>query len=263
MTSRDRFLGRYGPWAVVTGASEGIGREFARCLAGRGLNVVLVARRADLLSALAAELISTQGVRARALPADVSTEAGLEAVRGGTHDLEVGLFVAAAGFGTSGSFVRSSLDRELTMIDVNCRAVAALAHHFGGRFATAGRGALVLFSSIVAFQGVPGSANYAATKAFVQSLAEGLRAELRPRGVEVIASAPGPIHSGFAGRAGMKMGLAQDPIVVAQGTLEALGRMTTVRPGWLSKTLGWSLAPLPRWVRVRVMGVVMGGMVPA
>jgi hypothetical protein len=115
-------------------------------------------------------------------------------------------------------------------------------------------------SSVVAFQGVPRAANYAATKAYVQSLAEGLRAELRPLGVDVVASAPGPVHSGFAERAGMRMGLALTPSAVASATLAALGRRGTVRPGWLSKLLGWSLALLPRWVRVRVMALVMGGM---
>jgi short-subunit dehydrogenase len=97
----------------------------------------------------------------------------------------------------------------------------------------------------------------AATKAYVQSLAEGLRAELAPSGVDVLASAPGPVHSGFAERAGMRMGMAQLPKAVAEGTLGALDRLGTTRPGWLAKLLGWSLALLPRWARVRVMTVIM------
>lgn len=146
------------------------------------------------------------------------------------------------------------------MVDVNCRAVAALAHAFGRTLAERGRGGLVLMSSLVAFQGVPRAANYAATKAYVQSLAEGLHTELAPFGVDVIASAPGPVHSGFARRAGMVMGLAAQPAVVAEATLRALGRRTTVRPGLLSKLLELSLAVLPRWGRVRMMAKVMGGM---
>lgn len=256
----ERFQTRYGPWALVTGASDGIGREFARRLAGAGLNIVLAARREDVLKRLSDELRANFHVEVIFVPADLSKPQAAEALVTRTADLEVGLLVAAAGFGASGRFIDSKLEEELEMIDVNCRAVTALAHHFGGRFARQGRGGIVLMSSLLAFQGVPRAANYAATKAYVQSLAEGLRAELMPLGVDVIASAPGPIHSGFARRAGMKMGMAQTAEVVARVTLDALGRRGTVRPGWLSKLLEWSLAPLPRWGRVNIMGLVMGGM---
>jgi hypothetical protein len=107
---------------------------------------------------------------------------------------------------------------------------------------------------------VPRSANYAASKAYVQALAEALRVELAPHGVDVIASAPGPVASGFARRARMHLGMTTSPEEVARGTLAALGRLGTVRPGWLSKILEWALAPLPRWGRVRMMGLVMSRM---
>jgi short-subunit dehydrogenase len=250
----------YGPWAVVTGASDGIGREVALQLATAGLNVLLVARRREVLESLAETLEAHHGVQARAVAVDLGWQAGVEEVVAASNGLDVGLLVAAAGFGTSGPFLASDLAEELSMIDVNCRAVAALSHHFGRRFARRGSGGLVLMSSIVAFQGVPRAANYAATKAYVQSLAEGLRIELEPHGVDVLASAPGPVHSGFAERAGMRMGQALKPQDVARGTLVALGGYGTVRPGWLSKLLGGSLALLPRWGRVRIMTAVMGGM---
>lgn len=113
------------------------------------------------------------------------------------------------------------------------------------------------------FQGVPRAANYAATKAYVQSLAEGLGAELAPLGIDVLASAPGPVHSGFASRAGMTMARALSPDVVARDTLRALGKKRTVWPGWLTKLLMSALATLPRWGRVRVMQQVMSGMTPS
>jgi len=251
---------RYGPWAVVTGASDGIGLALARRLAQAGLDLVMVARRAALLEQLATELRASSKVQVLVVAADLSRPEGIAAVLGATAGREVGLLAAAAGFGTSGPFIDGRLEDELALIDVNCRAVAALAHHFGGRFARQGRGGLVLLSSVVAFQGVPRAANYAASKAWVQSLAEGLRAELAPRGVDVLACASGPVTSGFARRAGMQLGQAATPEVVARVTLDALGRRGTVRPGWLSKLLGWSLATLPRWGRVRVMALVMGGM---
>lgn len=249
-------LERYGPWAVVTGASDGIGREFARTLAAEGFKLVLVARREAHLRALAAELPT----ESRVLALDLSRDEDLSALLAATRGLELGLLVAAAGFGTSGAFIENDLGDELSMIDVNVRAVASLSHHYGKAFAQQRRGGLVLFSSLLAFQGVPRAANYAATKAWVQTFAEGLAIELAPFGVDVLASAPGPIRTGFEARADMKMSMALEPSAVARASLDALPRRGTVRPGWLSKFLEWSLMFLPRWGRVRVLQQVMAGM---
>lgn len=254
------LLERYGPWAVVTGASDGIGRAFAHALAASGFSVVLVARRTAVLQALADELGRRHGTSSVVLAADLGTAPGRSALAAGTADLDVGLLVAAAGFGTSGPLLEASLAGEAEMLAVNCGAVLAQAHEFGTRFAARGSGALVLLSSVVAFQGVPRAANYAATKAYVQTLAEGLRQELRPRGVDVLACAPGPVRSGFAARARMELGATVSPDTVARGALAALGRRTTVHPGGLSKVLMASLRTLPRSGRVRAMAQVMGGM---
>jgi len=244
----------------VTGASEGIGRASAVVLAGAGVHLVLVARRGDRLDAIARELVAAHGIEVQVVAADLGTSEGVASVVQQTARLDVGLLVAAAGFGTSGAFLDVSLEDELAMIDVNCRAVVALAQAFGARLALRRRGGLVLFSSVVAFQGVPRATTYAATKAFVQTFAEGLGAELGPFGVDVLASAPGPVHSGFAARASMTMGAALSPEEVARGTLHALGRRHTTRPGGLSKVLGFSLLMLPRPARTRIMGLVMAGM---
>ena len=255
-----RWLDAYGPWSVVTGASDGIGREFARRLAEAGFNLVLVARRAGELDRVANELAAAHGIETRAIAADLGMADAVSTVATATADLDVGLLIAAAGFGTSGRLLDADLEQEVAMVDVNCRAVVALCVHFGRRFAARGRGGVVLMGSLVGFQGVPYAANYAATKAYVQSLAEGLRVELAPLGVDVVVSAPGPVHSGFAARANMRLGMGLTPKDVALETLAALGRRTTVRPGWLSKMLEASLAPLPRSTRVRVMGRMMEGM---
>jgi len=257
---QQRTQHRYGPWAIVTGASDGIGRAFAEHLAESGLHLVLVARRAALLEALGAALSQKHGVEVRTVAADLGKPAGLQELILHTAQLDVGLLVACAGFGTSGQFLDAPLENELEMLDVNCRAVVVLSHHFGARFRTRKRGGLILMSSLLAFQGVPRAAHYAATKAFVQSLAEGLRLELAPHGVDVLASAPGPVASGFADRADMRMGFTATTTTVARETLTALGKRATVRPGFLSKFLEWSLALLPRWGRVRVLGAVMAGM---
>jgi short-subunit dehydrogenase len=157
-------------------------------------------------------------------------------------------------------FLDSDLGAETEMVDLNCTSVAALAWHIGPRLARRGRGGVVFLSSLLAFHGTAHAAHYAATKAYVQTLAEGLRVEWAAQGVDVIASAPGPIRSGFAARANMQMAQALPAEVVARVTMQALGRKTTVRPGWLSKLLGWSLAMLPRWGQVMVMTQVMKGM---
>ncbi len=258
---QEKLRTRYGPWAVVTGASAGIGKAFATRLAEAGLHLALVARNAETLTALATELSARHGVEARVTAADLAQEGALDALAAATGDLDVGLAVLAAGFGTSGPFLQASWPEEVQMLHVNCLAALGLSLHFGKRFVHRGRGGLVLMGSIVGFQGTPYAAHYAATKAYVQSLAEALHLELAEGGVDVISSAPGPVQSGFADRAGMRLGAALGPAEVAQGTLDALlaGRGTAV-PGFLSKLLTYSLLPLPRRVRVRIMGRIMRGM---
>jgi len=253
-------LQQYGPWAVVTGASEGIGRAFAEKLAEQGFHLVLVARREAVLESLSQTLHDRYRIQTEVIAADLSKAEDVERVAKATTALDVGLLVAAAGFGTSGNFIELDVANELNMLDVNCRALTAQSHHFAQRFKVRGGGGIILLSSLVAFQGVPRASSYAATKAYVQTFAEGLRSELKPFKVDVLACAPGPVASGFAKRADMQLGSAEKPEVVAAQALRALGKQSTVRPGFLAKFLGYSLALLPRWGRVKVMTLVMGGM---
>ena len=134
-------------------------------------------------------------------------------------------------------------------------------HHFAKRMKSRSHSGVVLLSSIVAFQGMPFSANYAATKAYVQVLSESLRAELEPEGIDVLSVAPGPTQTRFADRAGMEMKSAMDPSVVARAAIRGLGRRTTVLPGLTSKLLGLPIRMLPRPMRVMIMGSVGKGMV--
>jgi short-subunit dehydrogenase len=113
---------------------------------------------------------------------------------------------------------------------------------------------------VLAFLGAATAAHYAATKAWVQCFAEGLHGELRRHGVDVLAAAPGPVATGFGARADLRMGRMLDSDTVARATLAALGRGAGVRPGWLSKLLGGSLATLPRAARVQVIGRIVAGM---
>ena len=258
-----RLAKRYGPWAVVTGASDGIGRDIAQRLAEAGIHLVLVARRRDRLEQVAAELAHRCAVETRVVAVDLARTDSPDAVVAATKDLPVGLLAACAGFGSSGPLIAGDLESDLQMVDVNCRAVLALTQPFARRFAEQRRGGIILMSSLLAFQGVARAANYAATKAYVQTLAEGLHRELRPHGVDVLAAAPGPVHSGFAARAGMTLGMGLQPKQIGAATLKALGRRATVRPGWLSKLLEASFLGMPRWIRSRILGQVMKGMAGA
>ncbi|MFT5470469.1 MAG: short-subunit dehydrogenase [Verrucomicrobiales bacterium] len=255
------FQKRYGPWAIVTGASSGIGREIAAQLAERGLNLVLVARRREVLEEISADLTEKHKISTRVLDADLGDAAAAGSIDSGTEDLDVGLIVAAAGFGQLGAFLDSSLDRELAMLDLNCRAVLIQSHQFAKRFAKRGRGGIVLFGSIIGFNGAPNAAHYAATKGWVQMLAEALNVELKPKGVDVLAVAPGPTNTEFASEAGMKSGMALKPADVAREALNKLGHRQTSKPGLMTKVILNTTSFLPRWARVSLMGKVMGSQV--
>lgn len=252
-------LAQYGPWAVVTGASDGIGKAVAQRAAAEGFDVLLAARSEAKLTALADEVRRVHGVQTRVVPVDLSHPDGVATLLS-TADVDVGLAVLAAGFATGGDFLRSPAADELEMIAVNITAVTALTQAFARRMAERGRGGIVLFGSLLGWAGVPGEANYAATKAYVQTLAEGLNRELKPRGVDVVAVAPGPVHTGFADRAGMTMRFAATPEVVANATWAALGRRTTVVPGLLAKVLNAAVKSVPRGPRSAILGRVMASM---
>ncbi len=146
---------RYGPSALVTGASSGIGREIALQLAEAGFDLVLVARREAVLRELATELAARLTIDVQVLPIDLAHSAGVDELAVATTDLDIGLYVAAAGFGTSGPFLDSALEQEREMLRLNCEAVLTMSLLFGQRLAARRRGGLILMSSIVGFQGTP------------------------------------------------------------------------------------------------------------
>lgn len=182
--------------ALVTGASEGIGREFAKRLAMDGYQVTVVARNESRLQGLVAEL----GEAGRYLVADLSTAEGMATV---CRDIEAGkyeLLVNNAGAGAYGDFAQTALEKHRTMLSLNCDALVTLAHTF---LQTAKEGdALVNVASILGFMPYPASSIYAATKAFVVSFSEALWFEQKPRGVYVMALCPGPTTSNFHAAAG-------------------------------------------------------------
>ena len=177
---------------VITGASAGIGEEFARQLAAAGFDLTLVARRAERLQALADELSAAHGIRAEAWPADLADETDVAALANrlaATGDLV--LLVNNAGFGTRGEFVEVALERTLDMIRVHVLATVTLCRAAAPGMITRGGGAIINVSSIAAFFPSAGGANYGATKAYLNAFSEALAAELQATGVVVQALCPG------------------------------------------------------------------------
>ncbi|MGH3722606.1 MAG: SDR family NAD(P)-dependent oxidoreductase [Mycobacterium sp.] len=194
---------RFGPWAVVTGASSGIGREFAHQLAAAHINVVLIARRLATLQNLGAELADRYSVEFRAVGADLTDAAMLERVAANTDDLDVGLLVSNAGALLPGAFLDSNLGAQHEVLRINSAAHLSLTHHFGQRLAQRGRGGIVLVSALGASNGVPYLANTAATKAYIATLGAGLHAELGKHGVHVTVLLPGATRTPAMGQLGL------------------------------------------------------------
>jgi len=178
----------YGQYAVVTGASSGIGEEFARQLAAAGVNVVLVARRKGRLDALAAELSRIHGTTNEVVALDLLADGAVDELWRRVGDVDVGLVVANAGISLAGPLVAHSLADELDVFALDGAVPLQLAHRFGRDFAQRRRGAIVLVSSSIAASPVPYSANYAAVKAYVLSLGQALNYELKKDGVDVLVA---------------------------------------------------------------------------
>ena len=221
MTSVD--VQQFGPWAVVTGASAGIGREFARQLAASGFHLVLVARRPVVLEALGTDLTARYGVACRTVALDLAEPASVEALRAATEDLEVGLLVSNAGAGAPGRFLDVPESVHLDLLQLNAATYLRLAHHYGRAMAARGRGGIVLVGAMGARDGIPYMAGPGATKAFVQSLGAALHHELAPSGVRTTVVVPGPTDTRVIDHFGLdRSGLPMQPMPVEQCVDEGL-----------------------------------------
>ena len=192
-----------GKRALVTGASSGIGEEFARQLAKQGYDVVIVARRQDRLDKIASEL-KEGGANAEVIAADLSRPEGVAAVVERLEKGDISVPVNNAGFGTHGEFTQLPIDRELQEIDLNIRALTQLSHVALGPMKRKSAGAIVNVASTGAYQPVPYMSTYAATKAYVLSFSEGLHEEAKTYGVTVTCLCPGGTRTEFQQVAGVK-----------------------------------------------------------
>ena len=191
------------PRALITGASAGIGEGFAKHLARRGHDLVLVARRKDRLDQLASELAANHGAGVDVLDADLAKDEGVSLVEERLRSGEVDLLVNNAGFGTIGEFAALPLNRELEELDLNVRALVRLTHAALSSMVPRKRGAIINVASMAAFQAIPYEATYAATKAFVLHFSEAVHEEAKGHGVTVTCLCPGPVKTEFQEVAGI------------------------------------------------------------
>ena len=244
------FRERYGAWALIAGASDGIGEAFARASAERGLNVLLLARRAELLASLAEDIRARHGVEARSLVADLTVPDLDARVEAATRGLEVGLLVYNAGAVHGvGAFHEQPLAHAQQLVALNCTGPLLLAHRLGSAMRGRRRGGILLVTSMVALSGSAHVATYAATKAFDWVLAQSLWHELQPHGVDVLAAVVGMTKtpSLLASKPRFPAGVhAAEPGDVAPGALDFLGRGPVWFAGEANRGAAKALAALPR-----------------
>jgi uncharacterized protein len=199
--------------ALVTGASSGIGAEIARELAARGHGLTLVARRKDKLEEIAAGLAASHDVRVETISADLGEQSERDRLAAEIDELglTVEVLVNNAGHGDAGETHRTDRARLLSMVRLNCEALLDLHARYTAEMADRGRGAVINVASTAAFQPIPGTGTYAATKAFVLSLSESSHSELKGSGVTVTALCPGPVKTEFAAVAGVRAAEEQVP----------------------------------------------------
>jgi short-subunit dehydrogenase len=211
-----------GAWVLVTGASSGIGEEFARKLAERGANLLLSARSRERLERLSDDLRRVNGVEVRSVAADLSEPNGAADLLAAIA--KTGVFVEHvvnnAGFGTTGAFVSRDPFREVDMVRLNCEAVVALTRGLLEPMVRAGRGGIINVASTAAFQPVPYMATYGATKAFVSSFTLALARELKGTNVRMMALCPGPVRTGFQKVAGISRPGISIAVLTARQTVE-------------------------------------------
>jgi len=249
------------PVALVTGASAGLGEEFARQLARRNHDLVLVARDAARLEALAADLRATLGIEAEVLRADLTVESDLAAVEARARAVD--LVVNNAGFGTFGPFHTLDVDAEERMVRLNVLAVLRLTHAAAAAMAERGRGGILNVSSLAGYQPGPRNAVYGATKAFVTSFTQAVHEELRGTGVSVTVCCPGFTHTEFQERAAAPASdvpdfLWQDPPEVVRAALDGVAaNRAVVVPGAVNKVLGAVSGTLPHSVTRRISSLIL------
>jgi short-subunit dehydrogenase len=256
-----------GKWALVTGASSGLGVEFASLLAARKANLILAARQTEPMERLAEQLRHTTGVSVVVEGIDLSASGAAQDLKSrlDARGIAVDVLVNNAGYGLYGDFLDQPVHKTLDMLQVNLIAVTELAHVFAAEMIKRRSGYILLIASLLGYQGVPGYAAYAGSKGYVLLFGEALHAELKPYGIGVTVLSPGTTTTAFGRVAGERnsptlRALRMTPAPVARTGIRAmLDRRSSVVPGILNKVAAFSSRFTPRQVQTSIMQRVMGG----
>ena len=263
MVNKVDFAARYGSWAIVAGASEGIGSAYADELAARGLNLILIARRSELLGSLASELSRRYSIEIKTMVLDLSAGDAPEQILRVTNNLKVGLLVYNAAFSAIGPFLERPVEDHLKEIQTNALTPLKLVYLFAQQMMVRGCGGIILMSSLSAFQGSAYISTYAATKAFNIVLAEGLWEEWRERGVDVLVCISGAVKTpnyvaSEPGQTGGLGDMTMNPDQVVREALNALGKGPYVIPGRMNRLASFVMRHLlPRKAAVKFMGRIL------
>ncbi|MCL4233931.1 MAG: SDR family NAD(P)-dependent oxidoreductase [Deltaproteobacteria bacterium] len=247
----ESWRAKFGPWALVTGATAGIGAHFARELARRGLNVVVNARQRDDVEGVAQNLAEQFGIETRAAVADLSRPGDVRALLDGVADLEIGLVIQNAGTMTLGALCEADIDAERGVAALHVESTLMLAHALVPPMRERGRGGLVIVSSTMGAFAAPSAANAAATKGWQRQFGIALAEELRGSGVNVLVLCPALTDTRAIRRLNFRaLGKRPMPVdVPVRAALDALGRRTLVTVGGANALAGALLGLLPRtWV---------------
>jgi short-subunit dehydrogenase len=263
-----RKLDFHGSFVLVTGASSGIGVEFARKLAHQGANLVLTARSADKLQRLAEDLTLVNGVTTHCVVADLGTVDGIRELLERVDALPVTIdhVVNNAGFGSSGAFAEADPENEARMLRVNCEAVLSITRHFLPRFLKQRSGGLIQVASTAANQPMPFMATYAASKSFVLNFSLALSQEIRNSGVRLTVVCPGPVPTGFQETAGIPNSklleiVKLDAASVVESALSAYASgKTLIVPGTMNSVQSAATRVLPRALLLRATRWAMHGL---
>jgi short-subunit dehydrogenase len=254
------FLQQYGPYALVTGASSGIGEQFARRLAAKGFNLLITARNQAALEALAQELMADGNITVQVCACDLSrTEDTLSLIQQ-AQQLPLGLIVSTAGFGQKGEFIDLDHQQLLDMYQTNCINPSRLVHALAPKLVQQGRGGIIFTGSMEGETPFPFSTAYAASKGFIHQFAGSLHGEMQAHGVDVLLLAPGstdtnsPISQGFSRE---QLPGLMSPQTVAHQALQKLGKRSLWITGWHNRLFVRLLRVLPRSWAIKSAGLGM------
>ena len=260
------LLQRYGPWAIVTGASSGIGEQFSRLLAETGFNLIIVARNKEKLDSLQMQLQNSHGIEVEPIAVDLSDECSVRTILNASVSRDVGLLINNAGYGYKGSFGEQSIGDIRAMIQANSLSPLALTHSLLRKLRERAASGIIFTGSVEGEVALPHSTSYAASKAFVHSLGGGLWEEERSNGIDVLVLSPGSTDT----QAPISQGISRDQLVglmspqkVALEALAALGKKPLLIPGIHNRIFVALLRILPRALALRLAGAGMAKAIAA